>query len=284
MILADTISDLQTGLSKSPADRRVLVPTMGALHEGHLRLCDVARQEAGADGDVVVSIFVNPTQFGPNEDLDAYPRTLEKDQEACRDRGVNLVFAPSTNEMYHGNASTEINETLLSRGLCGASRPGHFNGVCTVVTKLFHLIQPDAAVFGQKDYQQLAVLRRMVRDLNIPVEIIGAATIRESDGLAMSSRNLLLSEKQRQEAPIIYESLCEVRDAIASGKVSTPADTEAMLESRIAPSPSARIDYLKVVDPESLEPLSAFGPEGFRIMAAVFFGKTRLIDNIGPED
>ena len=283
MILADSISTLQTHIGSPAAGSRVLVPTMGALHEGHLRLCDLAREEAGPDGEVVVSIFVNPTQFGANEDLDAYPRQLEADQEACRERGVDLIFAPSADEMYHEDASIEISENSLSKGLCGASRPGHFNGVCTVVTKLFHLVQPDAAVFGQKDYQQLAVIRRMVRDLNIPVEIIGAPTIREPDGLAMSSRNLLLSPEHRREAPIIFEALCKVRDAIDSGKVSSPGDAETFLESRISQSPSARVDYLEVVDPETLQPLTDFGPEGFRIMAAVFFGKTRLIDNVGPE-
>ncbi|MDF1813839.1 MAG: pantoate--beta-alanine ligase [Verrucomicrobiales bacterium] len=262
--------------------QRALVPTMGALHEGHLSLCDRAREEVGAGGHVVATVFVNPTQFGPNEDLDAYPRQLEEDAKACEKRGVDVLFAPNPADMYFPDASVEIHENVLSTGLCGASRPGHFTGVCTVVAKLFNLAQPDVAVFGEKDFQQLAVIRRMVRDLNFPVQIVGGNTVRESDGLAMSSRNLYLTDAERTQAPVIYRSLCEVRDGIADGPVKSPQDAIAMLEAKIGSAAPAKIDYLQCVHPETLEPLNEFGEGGYRLIVAVFFGKPRLIDNLGP--
>jgi pantoate--beta-alanine ligase len=259
----------------------VLVPTMGALHEGHLSLCDRAREESRESETVEVSIFVNPTQFGPGEDLDAYPRQVEEDLEACRSRGVDLVFVPRVEEIYHPDASTSVSEARLSSGLCGESRPGHFDGVCTVVSKLFNLFQPRAAVFGEKDYQQLAVIRRMVRDLNFPVHVVGSPTVREADGLAMSSRNAYLGKEERAEAPLIYRTLVEVRDAVEAGEVSTPEAAEARMRKQIGESSLARIDYVRVVHPDSLEALDSFGSHGYRLLAAVFFGSTRLIDNVG---
>lgn len=254
---------------------------MGALHEGHLSLCDRAREESREAETVEVSIFVNPTQFGPGEDLDAYPRQIEADLEACRSRGVDLVFVPKVEEIYHRDASTSVNEARLSSGLCGESRPGHFDGVCTVVSKLFNLFQPRVAVFGEKDYQQLAVIRRMVRDLNFPVDVVGSPTVRETDGLAMSSRNAYLGEEERAEAPSIYRALVEVRDAIKEGEIATPEEAAARMEERLDESKLARVDYLRVVHPDSLEALESFGSHGFRLLAAVFFGSTRLIDNVG---
>lgn len=265
---------------------RVLVPTMGALHAGHLSLLDRAREKAGPNGSVIASIFVNPVQFGPHEDYDSYPRPLEADLAACEARGCDLVFVPDAREMYAGDASVLIRESNLSTGLCGSSRPGHFDGVCTVVAKLFNLAQPHAAVFGEKDYQQLAVIRRMVRDLDFPVEIIGGPTVREKDGLAMSSRNAYLNEKERAAAPVIHRALRFGRDRILrSGKSGglSPAQVLAGMVLMIEQEPLARIDYLKMVHPQTLQPLEDFGEEGFRIIAAVFFGKTRLIDNLGAE-
>jgi len=265
---------------------RVLVPTMGALHAGHLSLLDRAREQAGPKGSVFVSIFVNPVQFGPHEDYDSYPRPLEADLAACEARGCDLVFAPDAREMYAGDASVLVRESSLSQGLCGSSRPGHFDGVCTVVAKLFLLAKPQAAVFGEKDYQQLAVINRMVRDLDFPVEIIASPTVREKDGLAMSSRNAYLDEKERAAAPVIHRALCFGRDKILrfgkSGDLS-PGEVLAEMVQMIEQEPLARIDYLKIVHPQSLKPLEGFGEEGFRIIAAVFFGKTRLIDNVGAE-
>ena len=188
MVLLRTKDELREWTTERTGRPRVLVPTMGALHAGHTSLMDLAIKRAG-DGDVLATIFVNPTQFGPNEDFDAYPRQLQADLEKCRDHGVTSVFAPEADEMYFNDATISVHESRLSHRLCGASRPGHFDGVCTIVAKLFLLTQPTAAVFGEKDFQQLAVIRRMVRDLDFSVDVIGGPTVRESDGLAMSSRN-----------------------------------------------------------------------------------------------
>ncbi len=279
MDLVTTVDGLRDRLGALP--HRVFVPTMGALHEGHLRLCDRARELAGPEGSVLVSIFVNPTQFGPGEDYTAYPRSLEADLERCRDRGVDLVFAPAPTEMYASDASITISESRLSRDLCGADRPGHFDGVCTVVAKLFLLTRPESAVFGEKDYQQLLVIRRMVRDLHIPVSVVGCPTVREDDGLALSSRNAYLSGEERRQASAIYRSLCEVRDAIGAGRIRTGAEAEAELAQGILRSPLARIDYARVLDPSTLEPVDQLCPPHFRLFAAVRFGRTRLIDNLG---
>src|SRR2546421_11407579 len=190
--------------------KSVLVPTMGALHRGHLELIRVAREHAGNDGEVAVSIFVNPLQFEPGSDFEKYPRPEPADEKFCEDAGVNLLFRPR--EMYFDDRSVYVEETRLSAGLCGAARPGHFRGVCTVVSKLFNLLAPTAAVFGQKDYQQLAIIRRMVRDLNFPVEIIGVPTVREADGLALSSRNQYLDAEERAAAPMLYQAMLRAKE------------------------------------------------------------------------
>ena len=246
---------------------------MGALHAGHAALIRSARKAAGRRGSVVVSIFVNPTQFGPKEDFSSYPRPFRKDVAICRAAGADVVFAPSVGELYAGEASVAVNEELLSQVLCGRSRPGHFCGVCTVVAKLFLIVQPTHAVFGEKDWQQLAILRRMVRDLNFPVEVIGYPTVREPNGLATSSRNAYLTEEERALAPRIQAAL---RSA-ASKK--SPAAVEASARKAISGIPGARLDYVEAVDAASLQPLKNRKSPG-RLAAAVFLGKARLIDNI----
>jgi len=253
---------------------------MGALHAGHTSLMDLAARKAG-EGDVVATIFVNPTQFGPNEDFDAYPRQLQNDLEQCQDRGVTAVFAPEAGDMYYSDASISIYESRLSHRLCGASRPGHFDGVCTVVAKLFLLTQPTAAVFGEKDFQQLAVIRRMTRDLDFPIDIIGGPTVREFDGLAMSSRNAFLSDEERACAPLIQKTLREIAERISANEFDTPDAARTALVEGISAEPLARIDYVDVVDSSNLEPLETFDGVIPRLLAAVFFGKTRLIDNVG---
>ena len=232
-----------------PAGRRVLVPTMGALHAGHLELVRLARESAGPDGKVLVSIFVNPIQFDRAGDLDAYPRPIESDLAKCEAAGVDLVFAPDAGSMYFPDRSVTVTESLLSSGLCGAARPGHFDGVCTVVLKLFLLSGCDAAVFGEKDFQQLAVIRRMVRDLDVPVEIIEGPTVREPDGLAMSSRNARLTPEQREDAPRIRRALTSAIDLDDVGEILAAARGE------IEASRMARIDYLSLVDAETLQPV-----------------------------
>ena len=257
----------------------VLVPTMGALHEGHGSLVALARREAGRDGTVVVSIFVNPAQFGPREDLASYPRSLDDDCELCRQKDADLVFCPNEEEIYHSNHSTTVGENALSRRLCGRSRPGHFAGVCLVVSQLFGICQPDIAVFGEKDFQQLAVIRRMVRDLHMSVRIVGAPTVREKSGLALSSRNRYLTATQREKAAFIYRALKTAREAVRGGECSVP-----MLLNRarkiIESIPGARIDYLEAVDAANLGPLEVIGEDPAVFAVAVYLGKARLIDNI----
>ena len=257
---------------------RVLVPTMGALHEGHLSLVDLAREKAGHDGEVVATIFVNPAQFAPHEDFDSYPRDLEADLAKLEVRGTDVVFTPETGAIYAEDASTTVSESIVGAGLEGASRPQFFTGVCTVVAKLFNLIRPDAAVFGEKDYQQLAVIRRMVRDLHFPIEILAGPTIREPDGLAMSSRNAYLNPEEREQAAVISAALAEARETIEQGSIDETTLLTRIRE-RIDSKPLAKIDYLEAVNPDSLEPVSSF-EKGVLIAAAVFFGKTRLIDNL----
>ena len=254
----------------------VLVPTMGALHRGHLKLIRVARERAEKDGEVAVSIFVNPLQFEPGSDFEKYPRPQSADEKFCADAGVNLLFRPR--QMYFDDRSVYVEETHLSAGLCGAARPGHFRGVCTVVAKLFHLLAPDAAVFGEKDFQQLAIIRRMVRDLNFPVEIIGAPTVREADGLACSSRNQYLTPVEREQAPVLQRGLQEARQLAAQGEQSASAILGAAREV-IATATLARLDYLELVDAETLEPIPVAGANSL-IAVAAFFGPTRLIDNL----
>ncbi len=252
---------------------------MGALHEGHLSLVDLARQRAGDDGEVVATIFVNPAQFAPHEDFDRYPRPLEADLAMLEGRGCDVVFTPERRAIYAPDASVSIVETAIASGLEGASRPQFFPGVCTIVAKLFHLTQPDAAVFGEKDYQQLAVIRRMVRDLDFPVEIIGGSIVREPDGLAMSSRNAYLSDDERAQAAVLSQSLAEAGAAIEEGRVDVPT-LLSRIEERITSQPLARIDYVAGVHPDTLEPIDGIGEDGLLIAVAVFFGKTRLIDNL----
>lgn len=255
--------------------RVAFVPTMGALHEGHLSLIRLARTRGAR---TVVSIFVNPTQFGPGEDYARYPRTEEADLAACRNAGADAVFLPEVSEMYAGGSATAVSvEGPISAGLCGASRPGHFRGVATVVAKLFHIVEPDAAVFGQKDAQQLAVIRRMVRDLDFPVEIVPAPIVREPDGLAMSSRNAYLSAEERAQASVLRRALLEAEGRVRSGEADAAAIRRAMA-AVVAGAPLAELDYAEVVDAESLEPLVRLDRPALAALA-VRFGKTRLIDN-----
>jgi pantoate--beta-alanine ligase len=256
-----------------------LVPTMGALHDGHLELAREARRLVGDSGLVVVSVFVNPTQFGPNEDFDAYPRNLIRDLELCGKVGVDVIFAPTPGEIYRSDASIDIVETSLSKLLCGASRPGHFAGVCLVVLKLFNIVQPHLAVFGKKDYQQLAIIRRMVRDLNVSVEIAGMDTVREPDGLAMSSRNAYLTADERPQAAAIRRAMLTAADANTEGQIAAAALIEIARDIIERDAPLGRIDYLEVVDAETMQRVA--GATRPALMAvAVFFGRCRLIDNI----
>lgn len=251
----------------------VFVPTMGALHHGHAALIRQACRVAGKNGAVIVSIFVNPTQFGPSEDFSAYPRPLKFDLKTCREAGADAVFLPGVADMYPSDASVSVNENSLSSTLCGRSRPGHFSGVCTVVAKLFNIVSPTHALFGEKDWQQLAIIRRMVRDLDFNLQIIPCPTIRESDGLAASSRNAYLTASERCLAPEIHASL-----RLASKK-PTPSKVVAEAVKRISKIPGAGIDYVEAVDAATLQPLRNRRAEG-RLAAAVFLGKARLIDNI----
>jgi len=254
-----------------------LVPTMGALHAGHLSLVKAARAETGF---VVVSIFVNPTQFGPNEDLNRYPRPLQRDLELCEKNGVDLVFHPQPAVMYPPDYRTFVEVTGLQDVLCGASRPGHFRGVATVVLKLFNLVQPDRAYFGQKDAQQACIIRQMVRDLNVPVEIRVCPIIREADGLALSSRNEYLGPEERRQATVLYRALTEARRRIEAGERDAAAVRQAMVE-QITSTPGAVLDYAAVVDAVSLQALSRIEAECPVLLAlAVRFGGTRLIDNM----
>ena len=274
-----TVPEIRLALrDRRPAGPVVLVPTMGALHEGHASLIRAARRMAGETGTVVTSLFVNPTQFGPKEDFAVYPRTPDEDAALAAASGADMIFAPEVSSMYAPDASTSVNEAMVSLPLCGASRPGHFSGVCTVVSKLFNIIQPDIAIFGKKDRQQLAVIRRMARDLDFPVEIVGAETVREEDGLAMSSRNRRLDAEARAQAPAIRRGLLAAAEAVARGETAV-AGLLALARAPIEACPRARIDYLSIVDDASLAPLEILDRPAF-LAAAVFFGDVRLIDNI----
>lgn len=250
---------------------------MGALHRGHGELIRIAREAAEPNGEVAVSIFVNPLQFAPGGDYEKYPRPEQVDDEFCRQAGVDILFRPAVDEMYAADFSVSVDESSLANTLEGKSRPGHFSGVCTVVAKLFHLLGPDAAVFGEKDFQQLAIIRRMVRDLNFPLEIIGAPTVREADGLACSSRNEYLKPDEREQASALHRGLQEARRLVAQGERSAPAVLNAARKT-IATAPLARIDYLELVNAETLQPMPVAGSNSVIVVAA-FFGQTRLIDN-----
>lgn len=252
-----------------------LVPTMGYLHEGHRSLMRVANDETDR---VVVSIFVNPTQFGPGEDLERYPRDSEGDLAKCRAEGVAAVFMPRAAEMYPEGYATYVEVEGLTKGLCGAARPGHFRGVATVVAKLFTAVQPDAAVFGQKDYQQLQVLRRMNEDLGFGIDIIGAPIVREPDGLAMSSRNVYLKPDERRAATVLHRALGEARAAFEAGERKASALRERV-RARIAREPLAELDYVEALHPERLAPIEEI-TDGCVIAVAARFPSARLIDNV----
>ena len=277
MKIVESASEMQqAALALRAAGKRIgFVPTMGNLHDGHLSLVRIAKQHADI---VVVSIFVNPTQFGPNEDFAAYPRTFAADRALCEAEGVDLVFYPSVPDMYPAGASVSVTENALSRTLCGAARPGHFDGVCTVVAKLFNIVLPHVAVFGEKDGQQLRVIRRMVRDLRFPVEIVSGPTARESDGLARSSRNQYLTPEQRPQAVCLRRALDEAERLFAAGE-RDPRKLVAAMRAVVARAPAAKIDYVEIVDDETLQPLA--GPIVRPALAAlaVWVGTPRLIDN-----
>lgn len=252
-----------------------LVPTMGALHEGHGSLIDLSVAECDV---TVVSIFVNPLQFGPAEDFDRYPRDLEADTGFCQQRGADIIFAPTDEEMYPLKPRTHVEVTELTEGLCGAKRPGHFVGVTTVVTKLFHIVGPDVAYFGQKDAQQAAVIQRMVDDLNFPLEIRVGPTVREEDGLALSSRNRYLSSEERQAATALYRGLKEAAQLLDRG-VKNPEEVQAAVRRVLQSEPLVEEEYVEVVDPSDLQPISLIG-ESVLVAVAAHLGKTRLIDNL----
>ena len=277
--LVTDIAPLRHAVAQARRDGRSigLVPTMGALHAGHLSLIEAARAEIGY---VVVSIFVNPTQFGPNEDLNRYPRTLERDRELCGQAGVDLVFHPQPALMYPPDYHTFVEVTGLQDVLCGASRPGHFRGVATIVLKLFNLVQPDRAYFGQKDAQQVRIIQQMVHDLNVPVDVRVCPIVREADGLALSSRNEYLEAEERRGAPVLHRALTEARRRIESGERDAATVRQGMTEA-IASVPGAVLDYAAVVDADSLEALDRIVAGRPVLLAlAVRFGGTRLIDNL----
>ena len=273
----NTIRDMRAAsrAAKRTGLRLGLVPTMGALHEGHLSLLRAAKASCQV---VAASIFVNPTQFGPNEDLAKYPRPLERDRELLENGGVDLLFAPSVDEMYPNGAPTWVTVEDLGDKLDGRSRPGHFRGVTTIVTKLFHAVEPDAAFFGQKDAAQAAIIRRLVRDLDFPVEIVICPIVREPDGLAMSSRNIYLDLRQRKQALVLQRSLMQVKQMAGTGERNA-ARLSAAAKEIFAAEPAVRLDYLEIVDPDSLDPVNDVS-KGALVAVAAFVGTTRLIDNL----
>ncbi len=277
MKICRTIEEIRTSLvdARRREQRIALVPTMGALHDGHLSLVRAAKAQADA---VVVSIFVNPAQFGPNEDFTKYPRTFEHDCELLAKEGADFIFAPSPEEMYPAGAVTYVEVKGISEKLDGRSRPGHFRGVTTVVSKLFHIIEPDLAFFGQKDAAQVAVIRRMGRDLNFPVEIAVFPIIREPDGLAMSSRNVYLSPQERQQALVLSRTLSAMSQAFRAGERRASQLIDAGRHV-LSAEPSVRLDYLEVVDPDSLDPVTTIN-ETALVAVAAHVGSTRLIDNV----
>jgi pantoate--beta-alanine ligase len=270
-----TVADLRAHVApwRKAGKSIALVPTMGALHAGHLSLVTLAKSKADR---VVVSIFVNPIQFGPREDFSTYPRDEAGDIEKLRAAGADLVFAPNTAEMYPAGFSTKVSIGDLTEDLCGANRPNHFDGVATVVTKLLLQCAPDMAIFGEKDYQQLLVIKHLVRDLNVPVEVLGGDIVREKDGLALSSRNAYLSPAERKTAPLLHQTISEVAAALARGEGADAACVAGRFKLEAA---GFRVDYIAVRDPDTLKPLS--GPvKHARVLAAAYLGKTRLIDNV----
>jgi pantoate--beta-alanine ligase len=271
-----TVSDLRSHTAnwRKAGDSVALVPTMGALHAGHLSLVKLAKSKCDR---VVVSIFVNPIQFGPREDFSTYPREEAADLDKLARAGASLVFVPDTAEMYPTGFSTHVKVFDLTEDLCGAARPNHFEGVATVVTKLLLQCSPDIAVFGEKDYQQLLVIKRLVRDLNIPVEIVGGPIVREEDGLALSSRNVYLSSAERKTAPLLYQTIREIAADLSRGE---GADAAALAGRFKLEAAGFRIDYVAVRDPDTLKPLSGPVKPGARVLVAAYLGKTRLLDNV----
>jgi pantoate--beta-alanine ligase len=278
MEIVNKIIEIRKKTNSARADKKTigLVPTMGALHEGHISLIKTAVKTCDF---VVVSIFVNPTQFGEGEDFNEYPRDLQSDSEICEKEGVELIFAPTADDMYPQKQLSWITVEQLTKNLCGASRSGHFRGVCTICTKLFNIIQPDIAFFGQKDFQQAVVIKRMVADLNMPLEIQVCPTVRESNGLAVSSRNQYLSPEQMQNALLIYESLCECKKLYEQGVTDT-AKLRSKIEEVLKTADDIEIDYINLVDTENLEHIRTAGSTDTLAAVAVKIGSTRLIDNI----
>jgi pantoate--beta-alanine ligase len=279
MKVCTTISELRAAraeiASKGPASTLALVPTMGALHAGHISLVRAAKARCKS---VAVSIFVNPTQFGPKEDLSKYPRPSERDRALLEAEGIDILFAPSPDEIYPHGSITWVTVEGLSDKLDGRSRPGHFRGVTTIVSKLFNLIQPQVAFFGQKDAAQLAIIRRMTRDLNFPVEIVGCPIVREPAGLALSSRNAYLNPAERRQALVLHRALLEVERRFAAGERSS-ANLIAVAKKAFASAPEVRIDYIEIVDPDSLEPVDEISRKSL-VAVAAYVGSTRLIDNV----
>jgi pantoate--beta-alanine ligase len=279
MRVADSIAETRTFVRSARSDGKSigLVPTMGAFHEGHLSLMRRAR----ADEDIViVSLFVNPLQFGPSEDYQAYPRDFETDARLAQAEGVDLIFAPTVEEMYPREQLTSVQVAEISEGMCGEFRPGHFTGVATVCSKFFNIVQPDRAYFGEKDYQQLQVIRRMVQDLNLTVRVVGVPTLREADGLALSSRNRYLSPEERAVAPALRAALKAGAEAVRQG--ATGPQAEVVVAEVLGEQPLFRLQYVKAVHPDTLEPAHWAGPP-MVIAAAAHLGTTRLIDNIKIE-
>jgi pantoate--beta-alanine ligase len=277
MRICKTIDDMRAASREARRQGKTLgfVPTMGALHGGHLSLVRAAKARSGV---VAVSIFVNPLQFGPTEDLAKYPRTFDSDREQLAKEAVDILFAPTAEEMYPAGAVTYITVEGLSEKLCGKSRPGHFRGVATVVAKLFHIVEPDLAFFGQKDAAQATIIRRMVRDLNLPIEMVVCPIVREPDGLAMSSRNAYLNPQERNSALVLNRSLTEVKNRFDQGE-RNPAKLIAAGKQLLTQEPRVRLDYLEIVHPDTLDPAKNLSGSALVAVSAVV-GSTRLIDNI----
>lgn len=278
MLVVKTIKEVkeQVNLWKKEGLSIGFVPTMGFLHEGHGSLIEEAKRE---NDRVIVSIFVNPTQFGPNEDLDKYPKDLDGDTRLVTEKGGDLIFAPQVIEMYPENIYTFVNTSVLDNNLCGLSRPGHFRGVCTVVAKLFNIVNPHRAYFGKKDYQQLAIIKKMVKDLNFDVEIIGCDIVRSEKGLALSSRNSYLSEEEKEESLILINTLKTLKNMIAKGE----KDVETLISwaiKNIHSIPSTKVDYIKIVNNDTMEDLVKVNRDALIALAVYINGKVRLIDNI----
>ena len=277
MQIIERIEPLRLALAEPRRNGKgiALVPTLGALHEGHLALVDRARERAQI---VVMSLFVNPLQFGPNEDFARYPRDREGDAKLAESRGVDILFAPQPDEMYRSGRAISVVPTSLVARWDGAARPGHFTGVLTVVAKLFNIVQPDVAIFGQKDIQQVTVIRAMVRDLDFPIQIVVAPTVREADGVALSSRNAYLSPADRKRARVLSRAIFAMRDAFDAGETSTAA-LETLGNAVVAAEETVRVEYLAVMDPDTLEPAPVAAPQSI-IAIAAHVGATRLIDNV----